>query len=291
MIEISVVIPTYGRAAALRGCLEALAVSDFPPDEFEVVVVDDGSPEPVEPQLCNFDRISNLVVIRQPRGGPGAARNRGVSQARGAYLAFTDDDCLPERGWLRAIHQRLLAGGRRAVGGRTVNAVPGDVNASVHHLLGTKAYWRYEADPSAVLFLNGNNFGVAKEWFERGGGYHEDLWPGYEDRELCDRLVRNGYRLIYAPEAVVAHNRTLTLGSFLTQHVKYGHGAFKYYRQYQGTAKRGERLFFFRAMRDAAEESRGINKLWAPFLVILSQIAVLSGVTRAAVTSRAARRN
>jgi GT2 family glycosyltransferase len=94
--------------------------------------------------------------------------------------------------------------------------------------------------------------------------------------------VRSGYRLIYAPEAVVAHNRTLTLRSFIAQHMGYGHGAFKYYRQWRGTTKQGERLFFFRAMRNAARESLGLEKLWAPALVLLSQAAVFAGMIRGA---------
>lgn len=291
MIEISVIIPAYGRPAALKNCLAALALSDFPPDEFEVIVVDDGSPDPVAPQLGEFTRIPKLTVIRQENGGQGAARNRGVRQACGRYLAFTDDDCLPEPAWLGAIHQRLASGGRCAVGGRTINAVAGNVNARVHHLVSTKAYWRYETDPSKILFLIGNNFALARELFEREGGYNKHLWPGYEDRELCDRLVRSGCRLIYAPEAVVAHDRTLTFSSFLAQHMEYGRGAFKYYRQYRGTAKQGERLFFFRTMREAARESRGLNKLWAPLLVVLSQIAALTGLIYAAVINRATARS
>ncbi len=287
MIEVSVIIPTHTRTVSLKNCLEALAASDFPPDDFEVIVVDDGSPDPVAPQLQELSRILKLVLLRQENEGAGAARNLGARHARGPFLAFTDDDCLPEAGWLRAIHVRLAAGSRCALGGETKNAAPDNVYARVSHLLSHKAYGRYEADPSAILFLTSNNFAMAQQWFEQEGGFHEGLRPAYEDRELSDRLVRSGYRLVYAPDAVVGHHRPMTLLSFLRQHMGYGRAAFVYYWRCQGSTQPGARFFLFRAMREAALESCGWGKLWAPLLVMLSQAAALAGMIRGAAAHRA----
>src|SRR5690606_8162709 len=75
--EVSVVVPTCGRPALLARCLEALARQSLPRDSYEVIVVED-----------------------RGRRGPAAARNRGWRRARAPIVAFTDDDCVPERDWL-----------------------------------------------------------------------------------------------------------------------------------------------------------------------------------------------
>lgn len=82
--RVSVVIPAY-RAKWLDEALDSVRAQDFSP--IEIVVVDDGSPEPVLPK-----RTDDLVLVRQPNAGPGNARNRGASLARGRYLAFLDAD-------------------------------------------------------------------------------------------------------------------------------------------------------------------------------------------------------
>lgn len=135
MVKVSVVIPTYGRPYQLQACVAALEESAFRREDFEVVVVDDGSPEPVESQLSGFTRGFPLYVLRQANAGAAAARNAGAVRASGRFVAFIDDDCLVERGWLRAVYKRLEAEPNSAVGGKTVNAASDNVYARVSHLL------------------------------------------------------------------------------------------------------------------------------------------------------------
>src|SRR5262245_58451428 len=122
----SVVIPTHNRPRELAGCLRALADLHYPRDRYEVVVVDDGSRAPPEAIVASFRPWLDLVLLSRPHAGPGAARNAGVSRARGEYLAFTDDDCLPDPNWLTALGDRLAGSPGALVGGRTVNALPGN---------------------------------------------------------------------------------------------------------------------------------------------------------------------
>ncbi len=76
---------------------------DYPADQFEVIVIDDGSSMPIDA----WSGDSRVRVIRQDNKGPAAARNAGIASARGAFLAFTDDDCVPEPGWLAALVEAL----------------------------------------------------------------------------------------------------------------------------------------------------------------------------------------
>lgn len=126
--EVSVVVSTRGRAGFLPGLLAALAAQTLGPGGFEVVVVDDGSPDDtweVLGRLCAATplRLCGLRLAESAGQGPG--RNTGVAHARAPVVAFTDDDCLPAPGWLAALTAPLLGAGLRepppvVVQGRTV---------------------------------------------------------------------------------------------------------------------------------------------------------------------------
>ena len=100
MITISVIIPYYGEREALDRCLLSLSRQSLNQDEFEVIVVnnDPGS----KLVLPSGIRCANVTVVEEQRPGSYAARNRGVQQARGRWLAFTDTDCVPDEKWLEA---------------------------------------------------------------------------------------------------------------------------------------------------------------------------------------------
>src|SRR5690242_1278529 len=99
----SVVVPTYQRGAALERCLDALASQTLERDRFEVIVVDDGSVTPPRAAVARAAASLDVRLIEQANAGPASARNAGARAARGEYVVFTDDDCIPDAGWLRAI--------------------------------------------------------------------------------------------------------------------------------------------------------------------------------------------
>lgn len=98
----SLIIPTYARPKQLGNCLESLTQLIAPRSGFEIIIVDDGNPESLEPVVAPFREKLNLRLLRQENGGPAKARNTGAAAARGRHLAFTDDDCRPEPNWLCA---------------------------------------------------------------------------------------------------------------------------------------------------------------------------------------------
>ena len=96
-MNVSVVIPTYNRGERLGPTLDALLASDTSRlDAVEIIVVDDGSPEPVAPVVES--RVAcppiSLRCIRRPNAGPAAARNTGFRASRGEIVMFLDDDIL-----------------------------------------------------------------------------------------------------------------------------------------------------------------------------------------------------
>lgn len=95
----SIIIPTYNRPERLATCIQSLAHLDYSRDRFEVIVVDDGSPMPLEPVVAPFQNKFDVTLIKQPNAGPATARNTGAARASGQFLVFTDDDCMPLIGY------------------------------------------------------------------------------------------------------------------------------------------------------------------------------------------------
>lgn len=228
---ISVVVPTYRRADRLVTCLAALADLDAAPEEFEVVVVDDGSPEPMASVAAPFDEHLQLRVHRQHNAGPAAARNTGATLARGTHLAFTDDDCAPRPAWLSRLADGLAAHPRAMVGGSTVNALPANLWSAASQMLVTYIC-AYYANPGRDSFLASNNIAMPTAAFLDAGGFDTTYpRPGGEDREFCDRWLRRGHPIVRTPAAVVDHAHELDWRGFWRQHTNYGRGAFHYHRQ------------------------------------------------------------
>jgi len=109
---ISVIIPTYHDWERLKLCLAALREQTYPQDRFEVLVVNNDPQDPVpEMELPN-----NFQVLSESKPGSYAARNKGISVAKGEILAFTDSDCIPYEDWLEKAVERLLDGAQRVAG-------------------------------------------------------------------------------------------------------------------------------------------------------------------------------
>src|SRR5262245_24043876 len=89
---VSVIIPAYQAAADIRDALDSVFAQNF--SHFEVIVVNDGSPDTPELEAAIAPYQSRLRYIAQPNQGAGAARNTGIRAARGTYVALLDADDL-----------------------------------------------------------------------------------------------------------------------------------------------------------------------------------------------------
>lgn len=104
MIKVSVVIPVYNAQNFIRQCLDSILGQTF--SEFEIICVDDGSTDNSYEILTEYaSRNDNITVVKQENAGQGVARNRGVSLARGEYVAFVDADDYLHEGNLRILYQ------------------------------------------------------------------------------------------------------------------------------------------------------------------------------------------
>lgn len=281
----TIVVPSHGRPDALRACLAALAVQDDP--SREVVVVDDGSPTPLAPVCAEF---AGVRCVRQANAGPAAARNRGAREARGTFLAFTDDDCRPRPGWLSALRRAWDEDARRMVGGRVVNGLPRNPYASASQGLCDYIYDYYGAASGEAQFFTTNNLGVAREAFERVGGFDEAFpLAAAEDRDLGMRWREGGGTLVFAPDAVVEHHHALTLRRFFRQHANYGRGARHLHRALdrRGAAPpKVEPARFYAGLLLWPVRRWGLRGLGGVALMGLSQVAMVRGYAQARAEER-----
>ena len=231
-VECSVVVPTRDRPGPLDTCLGALAAQSLPRDRFEVIVVDDGSRAPVAPRLDAWRARLNIQVARTPGAGPAAARNAGVAIAAGRYLAFTDDDCVPDPGWLTALLAGLQGQRGALVGGRTFNLLAGSPAPEASQLISDVVQDFYNANRELPRFFTSNNLAVEAGPLRAIGGFDESFRTA-EDRDLCDRWLASGRPIGFVPDAVVGHAHRMNVAGFIRQHVSYGRGAYQFSRAHQ----------------------------------------------------------
>lgn len=278
----SIVIATYNREAQLVRCLQSLARLNYPRDRFEAIVVDDGSETSPEAVAPSFRGRFDVALLTQPHAGPAAARNAGAARARGQFLAFTDDDCGPDPDWLNALAARLATTPDHLIGGRIVNALPGNLCSTASQLLVSYLYTYYNADPGRARFFTTNNLCVSADRFHATGGFNTTYTrTAAEDRDFCDRWLHHGYRMTYAPEAIVQHAHTMTLRTFWHQHFNYGRGACQFR---QARALRDQEpimleppSFYANLLRYPFVDSQNRRAVLLALLLTVSQVANAAG--------------
>lgn len=228
---ISIIIPTYNRPERLTSCLESLTKLNYPRDRFEVVVVDDGSKTSLESVAAPFYSKFELKLLKQRNSGPATARNTGAKQAKGQFLAFTDDDCMPSPDWLKNLAARFVEAPDCLIGGRTINALPDNLYSTASQELIDYLYEYFNTKPQGACFFASNNIALPTQRFLDIGGFDTSFpLAAAEDREFCDRWLHKGHQMFYAPEVQIYHAHHLTLSSFWRQHFFYGRGAFCFHQ-------------------------------------------------------------
>jgi GT2 family glycosyltransferase len=241
--DLTVAVATLDRPQGLARCLEALALGTVQPAE--VIVVDQG--EGAAAVIETFRERLPVRHLRQERRGLAASRNLALAEACQPVLAVTDDDCVPDTGWVAALDEALSptgsagvppatnqvtspAGRRRSqwlaaeagegTGVRAPDAVTGPVLPLGPDQPGLYAV-SSRTSPSPADFAGralpwlvgtGGNFAARRDRLLRAGGFDERLGAGSpggagEDMDILYRLLRAGARIRYEPQAVVFHER------------------------------------------------------------------------------------
>lgn len=209
-MKFSVVIPTYKRKLSLVSCLTCLAHYFTPPNSpqtsfnLEVIVTDDANDKDLSVFLRS--QFPWCIYTVGPACGPASNRNHGAKCASGEWLLFTDDDCLPQLGWIEAYHSsssdyEVLEGRTSPLGKRSRADHECPINEGGGYL------WSC-------------NFAIKRQLFFFLGGFNEDFpAPAMEDVELNTRIDKAGIKKKFLYDATVLHPWRRRNGTnFIRQH-------------------------------------------------------------------------
>jgi glycosyltransferase involved in cell wall biosynthesis len=229
-VDFSIVVPTFNRPESLRACLDALVTLDYPMQDYEVIVVDDGGTAPLGELIRSYEDRLQITLLHQENAGPASARNAGANAATGRFVTFTDDDCTPADDWLRSLGERFRRQPECAVAGRTVNGLTRNIYATASQMLIDYLFDYYNQSSRQPSFATSSNLAFPRRAFIEIGGFDRSFpLAAAEDRELCDRWLHQHKALVYAPEVQVQHFHRMNLRLFLRQQRNYGRGACHYH--------------------------------------------------------------
>jgi glycosyltransferase involved in cell wall biosynthesis len=229
--ELSIIIPARGRPRALKETLRGLAAARAEHDAFEVVVVDDGSPQPLRPVVRAVAGLPVSSIRLDPGRGRAAARNEGARHARGRRLLFLDSDSLPLKGLVRRHAAFAAADGEpTALLGRRIEPGWGTLASAISGREARGVLPAHEEDPRHAdgltgspaggpadrmaghcapwLYCHAHNVSVPREHFLRLGGFDEAFTSGHEDVEFGYRFFTSCGRaggFAYDPAAACVH--------------------------------------------------------------------------------------
>jgi glycosyltransferase involved in cell wall biosynthesis len=230
--RVSVVVCAYNAERTMEECLASLRLLDYP--DYEVIVIDDGSTDRTR-EIA--ERFPEFRMLSQENRGLSAARNAGILAADGDVVAFTDSDCAVDPDWLTLLVGRLCSEDFAGVGGPNLPPPEDDWVAEV--------VARAPGGPTHVLLTDfeaehvpGCNMAFWRKHLTDVGLFDPIYRAAGDDVDICWRLQNEGYRIGYAPSALVWHRRRNTVRAYLKQQIGYGraesHLRFKHSHRFNG---------------------------------------------------------
>lgn len=218
---VSIVIITRNRPFILAYCIEHVRSQPYP--HKEIIVVDSSCNNGSERVVGRYPEVIGIRLRDQSNNMP-QARNEGIAAASGDIVAFIDDDALVQPGWLESLLAAYRDERVGAVGGRTI-AIPRPfcdevsgpplMTVSSSGEVVMKGMELYSETPVAVDHLRGCNMSFRREALEQLGGFDPNytLTNLFEETDLCTRVKKAGWQLMYVPAMTVQHY-TLRRGNY-----------------------------------------------------------------------------
>ncbi|MCG5057905.1 glycosyltransferase [Limnoraphis robusta Tam1] len=199
---VSVIIPVYNDTQRLKQCLQALEKQTYPQNQYEVIVVDNASEENVKDVVSQFVQ-ARLTFENCP--GSYAARNKGISVARGEILAFTDADCIPKEDWIETGLKHLLSLEKPGIiAGNIEIFFKNSQNPTAVELYDSITNLQQKKIAEEAHFAATANLFTFKKVFDQVGLFNQQLKSG-GDSEWGKRAYSLGYPIEYAEDCCVAH--------------------------------------------------------------------------------------
>ena len=204
---ISVIVPAYNAEHTLGLCIKALQMQTAGHENYEIIVVDDGSTD----RTAEIAWEHAVRLVQQTNAGKGASRNAGSRVALGDLLLFTDADCAPSPEWVARMAEPFadpeVMGAKGVYETRQRELIPRFVQVEYEHKC-TRMVGKDRID-----FIDTYSAAYRRDVFMANGGF-DPSYLGMEDQELSSRLARKGYRLVFVPQAVVLHQHVASVEEY-----------------------------------------------------------------------------
>lgn len=214
---VSIIIPTFNGASRIANCLDAL-LKQTAGRNAEILVVNDGSTDKTASVVGGYP--SEVHLVTQANAGPAAARNRGALEAGGTIILFTDDDCVPMPDWLDAMLQPFKD--PEVVGARGVYRTRQKSLVARFVQIEYEDKYRLMAKLPSIDFIDTYSAAFRRDRFLEMTGYDTSFPVACaEDIELSYRMSARGWKMRFAPAAIVYHTHPDTLARYLKKKYKF----------------------------------------------------------------------
>ncbi|MEM6504232.1 MAG: glycosyltransferase family 2 protein [Planctomycetota bacterium] len=225
-IDLSVIIPVYKAEPYIQRCIEGLLAQDLPRDRFEVLFVDNNSPDRSAEIIRQYDH--DVRLLHEPKQGAYAARNKALHEAKGKAIVFTDPDCVPASDWLSAAWDALQQPGAQIALGRVYPPERSEALRLLHLYVHQRHRYIFEGDDPTLYYGHTNNLAATREAVDACCPFEERARGG--DTIFVQRVVEQfGVDAVrYFPEMQVLHLEVETVRDFLHKSYLYGKSWSKY---------------------------------------------------------------
>lgn len=210
----SIIIPTLNRGQILTKAVASARCQLFPPNQYEIIVVDNGSTDCTKELIeqINQENGKPVYYVREERRGLQWARHTGAKVAKGNVLAYIDDDCVADPNWLAELECAYKELNADAAGGKILirwDREPPSWVICYEEVLGKLDYGSKMMLLEEGQYINGGNFSIRRERLFEIGGFNPGQIGNYLigdcETGLCDKIHKARLRMVWVPTAVVWH--------------------------------------------------------------------------------------
>jgi len=221
--HITVIVPVLNGEKVIGSCIKSLLNLDYPSQKLEIIVVDNNSTD----RTAKIIKSLPVKYIFEEKIGISAARNAGIKQAKGEIIVFTDSDCLVNKNWLKEHVKSHVDKSIAAVGG----FVKDKKSENIYERWSEKTYFVSPIE-DFVDSIIGCNMSF-RAGFLKGHFFDENIVYGADESDLCQRVLKAGFKIYYNPKAIVLHKHRSTLLAIIKKYFRLGKGEIYFRKKHE----------------------------------------------------------